>query len=111
MIECLITGRNALGQNGQFGSELDSVSFVENNITSPQNLNNLINDLAEYLYPFSIDQDRINYFADLLLDGYPGYYWTDTWNNFVADGDSTIVKNKLDLLIGAMVNAPENQLM
>lgn len=111
MIECLITGRNALGQNGQFGSELDSVSFVENNIASPQNLNNLINDLAEYLYPFSIDQDRINYFADLVLDGYPDYYWTDTWNNFVADGDSTIVKNKLDVLIGAMVNAPENQLM
>ena len=44
MIECLITGRNALGQNGQFGSALNSVSFVENNITSPQNLNNLIND-------------------------------------------------------------------
>ena len=111
MIECLITGRNALGQNGQFGSALNSVSFVENNITSPQNLNNLINDLAEFLYPFSIDQDRINYFAELVLDGYPDYYWTDTWNNYVADGDSTIVKNRLDVLIGAMVNAPENQLM
>ena len=105
------TGRNALGQNGQFGSALNTVSFVENNITSPQNLNNLINDLAEFLYPFSIDQDRINYFAELVLDGYPDYYWTDTWNNYVADGDSTIVKNRLDVLIGAMVNAPENQLM
>ena len=36
MIECLITGRNALGQNGQFGSSVDTVSVIQNNISSQE---------------------------------------------------------------------------
>ena len=111
MIECLITGRNALGQNGQFGSSVDTVSIIQNNISSPGNIYNLVNDIAEILYPFGIQQDRIEYFAELVLDGYPGYYWEDTWNNYLADGDDTIVRNKLNTLISAMFNAAENQLM
>ena len=111
MIECLITGRNALGGNGQFGSSVDTVLIIQNNISSPENIYNLVNDIAEILYPFGIQQDRIEYFAELVLDGYPGYYWEDTWNNFLADGDDTIVRNKLNILIGAMFNAAENQLM
>ena len=111
MIECLITGRNALGQNGQFGSSVDTVSIIQNNISSPGNIYNLVNDIAEILYPYGIQQERIEYFAELVLDGYPGYYWEDTWNNFLADGDDTIVRNKLNILIGAMFNAAENQLM
>ena len=111
MIECLITGRNALGQNGQFGSSVDTVSIIQNNISSPGNIYNLVNDIAEILYPFGIQQERIEYFAELVLDGYPGYYWEDTWNNFLADGDDTIIRNKLNILIGAMFNAAENQLM
>ena len=111
MIECLITGRNALGQNGQFGSSVDTVSIIQNNISSPGNIYNLVNDIAEILYPYGIQQDRIEYFAELVLDGYPGYYWEDTWNNYLADGDDTIVRNKLNTLISAMYNAAENQLM
>ena len=111
MIECLIAGRNALGGNGQFGSSVDTVSIIQNNISSPGNIYNLVNDIAEILYPFGIQQERIEYFAELVLDGYPGYYWEDTWNNFLADGDDTIVRNKLNILIGAMFNAAENQLM
>ena len=111
MIECLITGRNALGQNGQFGSSVDTVSIIQNNISSPGNIYNLVNDIAEILYPFGIQQDRIEYFAELVLEGYPSYYWEDTWNNYLEDGDDTIVRNKLNSLISAMFNAAENQLM
>tara|TARA_B100000965_G_scaffold99624_1_gene81642 strand:+ start:1998 stop:3629 length:1632 start_codon:yes stop_codon:yes gene_type:complete len=111
MIECLINGRNALGGNGQFGAAVDTVLIIENNISSPGNIYNLVNDIAEILYPFGIQQERIEYFAELILDGYPGYYWEDTWNNYLANGDDTIVRNKLNILITAMFNAAENQLM
>ena len=111
MIECLITGRNALGQNGQFGSSIDSVLLIQEHISSPNDIYNLINDISEILYPFSIQPQRIEYFADLILDGYPSYYWTDTWNNYISSGDDTIVRNKLDLLLKSMINAAENQLM
>ena len=72
---------------------------------------NLINDIAEILYPYGIQQERIEYFAELVLDGYPSYYWLDTWDDYLENGDDTIVRNKLDVLIGAMINAAENQLM
>tara|TARA_S200000501_G_scaffold24187_1_gene20943 strand:+ start:19452 stop:21083 length:1632 start_codon:yes stop_codon:yes gene_type:complete len=111
MVECLITGRNALGQNGQFGSSIDSVLLIQEHISSPNDIYNLISDISEILYPFSIQPQRIEYFADLILDGYPSYYWTDTWNNYISSGDDTIVRNKLDLLIKSMINAAENQLM
>ena len=64
---------------------------------------------------FILDKNSIKaenkYFADLILDGFPDYYWAETWDTFINSGDDTIVKNKLDILIGAMLNAPENQLM
>jgi len=111
LIECLITGRNKLGGNGQFGSELDTVAFVENNSNNPGNIYYLVDEIANILYPNPIDEDRVNYFAELMLEDYPSYYWTDTWDEYLATGENTTVKNRLDLLIGAMINAPEYQLM
>jgi len=111
LIECLITGRNKLGGNGQFGSELDTVAFVENTSANPGNIYYLIDEIANILYPNSIDEDRVSYFAELILEDYPSYYWTDTWDEYLATGENTTVKNRLDLLIGAMINAPEYQLM
>ena len=111
LIECLITGRNKLGGNGFFGSELDTVAFVENTSANPGNIYYLVDEIANILYPNPIDQDRVDYFAELILEGYPSYYWTDTWDEYLATGENTIVKTRLDLLIGAMINAPEYQLM
>ena len=111
LIECLITGRNKLGGNGFFGSELDTVAFVENTSANPGNIYYLVDEIANILYPNPIDQDRVDYFAELILEGYPSYYWTDTCDEYFATGENTIVKTRLDLLIGAMINAPEYQLM
>ena len=111
LIECLITGRNKLGGNGFFGSELDTVAFVENTSANPGNIYYLVDEIANIIYPNPIDQDRVDYFAELILEGYPSYYWTDTWDEYLSTGENTIVKTRLDLLIGAMINAPEYQLM
>ena len=111
LIECLITGRNKLGGNGFFGSELDTVAFVENTSANPGNIYYLVDEIANILYPNPIDEDRVSYFAELILEDYPSYYWTDTWDEYLATGENTIVKTRLDLLIGAMINAPEYQLM
>ena len=102
---------NKLGGNGFFGSELDTVAFVENTSANPGNIYYLVDEIANILYPNPIDQDRVEYFAELILEGYPSYYWTDTWDEYLATGENTIVKTRLDLLIGAMINAPEYQLM
>ncbi len=111
MIECLLSGRNALANNAQIGSALDTVSLVQQNISSAGNIFNLINDISEILYPFGIQQQRIEYFAEIVLDGYPEYYWTDAWNQYLTNGDDTVVRNLLDKLLKSMINAAENQLM
>ncbi|MDC1492446.1 DUF1800 domain-containing protein [Flavobacteriaceae bacterium] len=111
LIECLITGRNKLHNNALIGTELNSVNFVELISSNPADPYYLVSEIAALLYPYSIDYDRINYFAQLLLDGYPSYYWLDTWQEYISSDDNTVVKNRLDVLITSMANAAENQLM
>jgi len=111
LMECLISGRNRVGGNGLIGSELDSVAFITNFSTTPAQIYIVIEELSDILYPHPIDTDRKEYFAQLILDGYPSYYWSDAWGDYLATGDDTIVKARLDLLLQSMINAPEFQLM
>lgn len=111
LIECLITGRNKLANNGLIGTRIDTVHFVQLVSINPGNPYYLVSEIADLLFPNSIDYDRISYFVELILDDYPSYYWNDTWEEYISSNDDTIVRNRLDTLIKAMFNAAENQLM
>ena len=111
LVECFISGRNKLATNGLIGTELNCVDFIELISSNPSEIYSLVSEIAELIYPFHIDDERISYFAQLILDGYPSYYWHDTWQQYLSTNDSTIVKIRLENLITAMFNAPENQLM
>jgi hypothetical protein len=111
LIDCLISGRNKLATNGLIGTELDSVNFVELISSNPSDLYTLVSEIADLLYPNNIDYDRISYFVQLILSGYPSYYWYDSWQEYLTSSDDTIVRNRLDYLITSMANAAENQLM
>jgi hypothetical protein len=67
--------------------------------------------LSNYLFPESIEQERIQYFIDIVLEDYEEYYWTGAWNMYVNDGDDVIVRTRLNSLIASMVNSAEFQLM
>ncbi|GAA4959142.1 DUF1800 domain-containing protein [Algibacter aquimarinus] len=111
LIESLIEGKNTI-TSGNIYTQLDAVNFVKNNINNASDPNLLITEIADLLYPESIDTDRINYFKSFLVDeGFPDYYWTGTWNQFINNGDDTTVKTRLNALVIAMVNAAEFQLM
>ena len=111
LIESFISGRNTIFPNALIGTQINTVSFVENNINNPGIINDLITEIANYLYPESIDSNRTDYFAKIILDDYPEYYWQTTWSEYINNGDDTVVRNKLNALITAMVNAAEFQLM
>jgi hypothetical protein len=111
LIECLISGRNKLANNGLIGTQLNTLEFVELISSNPVDIYTLVREITSLLYPYEIDVSRVYYFAELILDGYPSYYWTDTWELYILSDDQTVVKNKLDLLITSIVNAAENQLM
>ena len=74
-------------------------------------INDLVTELANYLFPEFINQDRVQYFADLVLEDYEDYYWTGAWNMYINDGDDVIVRTRLNALITSMVNSAEFQLM
>ena len=111
LIECLITGRNKLANNGLIGTRLDTVHFVELISINPGNPYYLVSEIADLLFAYSLDYDRISYFVELIIHDYPSYYWTDTWQEYISSNDDTIVRNRLDTLIKVMFNAAENQLM
>lgn len=111
LIESLIEGKNTI-TNGNIYAQLDTVTFVKNKIDNASDPNLLVNEIADLLYPESIDTDRVNYFKSFLVDdGFPDYYWSGTWSQYLNDGDDTTVRTRLDALIIAMVNAAEFQLM
>ncbi|AJR04888.1 DUF1800 domain-containing protein [Siansivirga zeaxanthinifaciens] len=111
LIESLILGKNTI-TSGNIFVKLDTVLFVKNNILNPSNPNDLVTEIANLLYPESIDTDRTNYFKGFLVDaGFPDYYWTGAWSDYISTNDNTTVKVRLDALITAMINAAEFQLM
>ena len=111
LIDCLISGRNKFASNGLIGTELNTVDFVELISPNPGDIYYLVNDIANLIYPYSIANDRVDYFADIILNGFPSYYWYDSWQEYISTNDNTVVENRLDNLITAMFNAAENQLM
>ncbi|WP_299677334.1 DUF1800 family protein [uncultured Tenacibaculum sp.] len=111
LIESLLTGRNKIRFNNNIRVEINIVDFIDNNITEPLLANELITELASFLYPEDISDERVAYFAQNLLEGFPDYYWTDAWLQYKNTGDDTVVKTRLHALIIQMINAPEFQLM
>lgn len=111
LIESLITGRNKIGNNSLIRAQLDIVLYINDHMANPSDANALITELSELLYPESIDQERKDYFAENLLEGFPAYYWTDAWVNYTSTMDDMVVRSRLDALITAMMNAAEFQLI
>jgi uncharacterized protein (DUF1800 family) len=111
LIESLIEGKNTI-TGGNIYTQLDTVKFVKDKIDNASDPNLLVSEIADLLYPESIDTDRINYFKSFLVDeGFPDYYWSGTWSQYLNTDDDTTVRTRLDALIIAMVNAAEFQLM
>ena len=111
LIESLIAGKNKIFPNANIMTQFDTVSFVANHIQSPDEINDLVSELTNYLYPESVDQSRIDYFKDIALDGFQDYYWTELWNTYIATGDDITVRTRLNALFTAIINASEFQLM
>ena len=84
---------------------------MNENIQNPSNIYELVSELASFLFPEFISDDRIQYFVDIVLEDYEDYYWTGAWNLYINEEDDVIVRTRLNSLITAMVNSAEFQLM
>ena len=109
-IESFLAGKDLIAGWGRFVSIVDSVAYVESTISDPYDATTLVTEIAEYLYPESIDSDRIDYFKEILTSSLGDVYWTGAWADYVGGDDST-ARTRLNELLTAMVNAAEFQLM
>ena len=111
LIESLIAGRNKIFPNANIMTQLDTVAFVSEYIQNPSDVNDLVIELTNYLFPEFIEEERIEYFKGIVLEDFEDYYWTEAWNMYINGGDDVVVRTRLNSLILALVNSSEFQLM
>lgn len=120
----LLDGRNLIAgpQMNQDGytyyiniwSNLDIVTYIEQNISLPSDQYVIVSELAELMYCETISNSRKDYFIEFLVPlDFPVFYWGDVWNSYLSGdaNDALVVKNRLEQLVIKMVNAAEFQLM
>lgn len=110
LILSLLSGRNKIGNNNLIYARLNITNYVQQHIVNPSDAIELVTELSEILYPENIDEERKIYFAENLLEGYPAYYWTNAWQEYLSTNDSSVVSSRLDALITTMINVAEFQL-
>jgi len=110
LILSFLSGRNKIAGNNLIYAQLNITNYVKQHIVNPSDAISLVTELSELLYPESIDNNRIDYFKENLVEGYPDYYWTDAWLSYINSDDETVVESRLNALITTMINVPEFQL-
>ena len=108
-IDSFLTGNNLIS-GGKFESIVDSVAYVESTISDPYDATTIVKEIAQYLYPEEINEDRIDYFKEILTGSLGDVYWTGAWGDYKG-GDDTTARIRLNELLTAMVNAAEFQIM
>lgn len=108
-IECFLKGRNLFVKRGDFNTILNSNLYVDQTVSDPYDPNVVVKEVTDYLYPESIDQDRINHFKSFLTEGMDDGYWSGAWAQYKA-GDGASSRFRLNEFLTAVVNAAEFQL-
>jgi len=95
------------------GFRLDAVNWVENSphIADPSAARDLVLTLIQYLFAVDPNEERQDYFVNtVFLDGLPESTWQMEWTNYLSSGDDTVVRERLETLIAALIQTPEYQL-
>ena len=113
--EILLTGTHAWvpSPGESIGTKLDFAAWLKDSgtISAPVDATILVQELLTYLFPEMPDNDRFNYFLDVIfLNGLPASDWVYEWDNYVNTGDDSEVKIPLGRLLNAIMYAPEYQL-
>lgn len=110
LMQSLIYSTNTIA-GGRIYTTMDNLALIDDIISDPSDPYVLIEELANYLYPESIDRSRIDYFIKVLMGDYSPTYWAPLWQAYKNGGDKDTVKYLIDTLLIAMVNATEFQVM
>ncbi|MFC2126941.1 DUF1800 family protein [Bacteroidota bacterium] len=87
-------------------------TFVEENVSNPNDPTVIVTELTDLLFPNSISSDRLNYLVnDILLDNNSTtpQMWSDEWNLYKNTGNKSGVESVLIPLFRALTWSQEYQ--
>ena len=108
---CFLENKRLPYSNTSLGVQLDIVTWIRNNISTPSNGNAIVDELINFLLPEIPDAARRTYFLNQTLLGTLSLInWQNEWNNYINTGSTTVVKPRLELLFKAILYSQEYQL-
>lgn len=90
--------------------QLDVLSVVQGNASTPSDPDLLVQEIVEWLLPLTIDTARLTYFKDSLLLNNNSINWGAEWAAFQGSGNDAVVRVQLEKLFIGMMQTPEYQL-
>jgi len=111
LAEMLQTGKSYLGGSNT-NVKIELPSFVKNSghFSDPGEAIILVEEMAEFMFPEKIDNDRLQYFLNNLLGGIPAEDWTYEWDAYKNGGSPDEVRIGLHNLMTALMYSEEYQL-
>ncbi|NOT38453.1 MAG: DUF1800 domain-containing protein [Saprospiraceae bacterium] len=98
-----IFSENGLDVNGVI-YKIDPFIFTKT-LSSPQDANALVKEATERLYNHTLSKEAIDYLKSFLIGGLPDEtYWTDIWENYIANPTNPSRKMAAETRLKALYN-------
>ncbi len=98
---------------GGISYRLEPLEFIKT-ISSPEDINLMLEELAELFFPRPLNVDQVHALKQILIPGLPDFEWSVEWSEYASDPDDPIKKQTMDLklqsLFRAMLVMPEYHL-
>jgi uncharacterized protein (DUF1800 family) len=113
--DLLINGVN--DADDPLGIQLDILDWVENSghIADPSDATALVQSLIAWMFPYTLDteNDRFKFFRDdIFLEGFSQASWASEWTTYTSSGSNEVtVRNQLEVIVRALMQSPEYQLL
>lgn len=111
--ESLLDGLNRIKGNTNIQAKIYITDVIKNRslISDASDPYILTSELCNALFAQNPDMDRVNYFMNsFLLQGLAPFYWTDAWNLYLTNFNTSVVEPRLKLLVSKLCSAPEAQI-
>jgi len=80
------------------------------NISDAFDPNVIVQEMTDYMFPASADEERRNVLKQYLVENLEDAYWTEAWAEYKGGGADEVVRIRLKALFTAILQSPEYQL-
>ncbi len=102
----LLEGKGATTNNA-IPFKINIVPFFADHFTHQEYASELVRQFLELTLPEKPDEDRFNYFLDILLGGLSPINWMFEWQEYIQSGNQDSVGVALSALFEAVIRSPE----